>query len=138
MRIGELARRTGVGVETVRYYHRIGLLPAPERPFGGTRQYPVDAQRRLVFIRRAQGLGFSLEEIDALLHLSRTDCANMQQAASRKLELVRGKIADLQRMESVLVAALARCQARRPRAVCPIIETLAAQSDEPASVTPRA
>jgi len=131
MRIGELARRAGVGVETVRYYQRIGLLPTPERPYGGTRQYFVDALRRLTFIRRAQGLGFTLEEIGALLQLSRKDCADVQRATSRKLHLVREKIADLQRMEGVLAAALARCKARGPHAACPIIETLA-RSDEAA------
>lgn len=125
MRIGELARRAGVGVETVRYYHRIGLLPTPVRPSRGTRQYDADARRRLIFIRRAQGLGFSLEEIDGLLQLSRHDCANVQQIAWRKLDLVRDKIADLKRMEAVLTDALAACQARKPQAACPIIETLA-------------
>lgn len=132
MRIGELARRAGVGIETVRYYHRIGLLPAPERPYGGTRQYDADTQSRLIFIRRAQGLGFSLEEIDGLLRLSRNDCANVQVAASRKLALVRSKIADLRRMESVIGSALAGCQSRAPNAPCPIIEALAG-SDEAAA-----
>jgi len=132
MRIGELARRVGVGVETIRYYHRVGLLPTPKRPYGGTRQYDADAQRRLIFIRRAQRLGFSLEEINALLQLPRHDCAHVQQAVSGKLELVRDKIADLQRMESVLADALVLCQARQPHETCPIIEAFA-ESDEAAA-----
>ncbi len=124
MRIGELARSASVGIETVRYYQRIGLLHTPLRPYGAARHYGETDLSRLRFIRRAQGLGFSLEEIRALLELSREDCADVQQLAVRKLALVRGKLADLRRMEAVLAGTLDRCRARRKHAPCPIIETL--------------
>ena len=82
MRIGELARRGGVGVETIRYYQRIRLLPLPERPYGASRSYAPGHLQRLRFIRRAQGLGFSLDEIASLLRLTRDDCRNVQALAA--------------------------------------------------------
>ncbi|MGH8529508.1 MAG: MerR family transcriptional regulator [Nevskiales bacterium] len=129
MRIGQLAKTACVGVETIRYYQRIGLFPNPPKPYGGTRHYDAAGLVRLRFIRRAQGLGFSLEEIRALLELSREDCADVQRLATRKLDLVRGKIKDLKRMETALKGTLARCRTRRRHAPCPIIETLAEADD---------
>ncbi len=125
MRIGQLAKSAGVGVETVRYYQRIGLMPTPAKPYGGTRRYEPGDLGRLRFIRRAQGLGFSLTEIRALLALSADNCRGVQHIAARKLALVQGKIADLRRMEQALNGTLARCKKRRPHKPCPIIETLA-------------
>ena len=74
MRIGELAKSVNVNVETVRYYQRIGLLELPQKPYGGTRYYSSEDLKRLRFIRRAQQIGFSLEDIRALLELSSSDC----------------------------------------------------------------
>ena len=73
MRIGQLARSAGVNVETVRYYQRIGLIELPRKPYGGVRSYDNEYLRRLLFIRRAQKLGFSLEDVRALLDLSSAD-----------------------------------------------------------------
>lgn len=124
MRIGELAAQGGVGVETVRYYQRIGLLRTPDKPYGGTRRYTEHDLARLRFIRRAQELGFSLGDIASLLRLSSADCEDVQALASRKLELVHGKLADLRRIEAALAETLGRCRSRRPSAPCPIIQTL--------------
>jgi MerR family transcriptional regulator, mercuric resistance operon regulatory protein len=124
MRIGELAKTAGVGVETVRYYQRIKLLKIPAKPYRGIRNYSRDDLARLRFIRRAQHLGFSLNEITALLKLSRADCTNVQSLARKKLEIVRGKVDDLRRMSKVLEDVLARCASRQPHEGCPIIETL--------------
>jgi MerR family mercuric resistance operon transcriptional regulator len=125
MRIGELAKTAGVGVETVRYYQRIGLLGTPAKPYGGARNYTDDHLARLRFIRRAQQLGFSLNDINALLRLSSADCEDVQALARRKLELIQGKITDLNRMAAVLEDVLARCATRRKHQGCPIIESLA-------------
>ena len=124
MRIGKLAKSAEVGVETIRYYQRIGLLRTPDKPYGHARTYTEADLARLRFIRRAQRLGFSLEEIANLLKLSAADCDNVQGLARRKLSLVREKIADLSRMAEVLEEALAHCTARKKYEGCPIIESL--------------
>src|SRR5260370_8915192 len=85
MRIGELAESVDVNVETIRYYQRIGLLKLPEKPYGGTRFYSGQDLRRLRFIRRAQQIGFSLEDIRALLDLSSSDCNQVGTLAPDKL-----------------------------------------------------
>lgn len=127
MRIGELAKACGVGVETVRYYQRIGLMGTPAKPYGGIRNYTEVDLSRLRFIRRAQQLGFSLSEISTLLRLSSADCKDAQSLARHKLELIQGKITDLNRMASVLENVLVRCAAGRRHRGCPIIESLNAQ-----------
>ncbi len=124
MRIGELAKSVGVSVETVRYYQRQGLLDTPERPYVENRHYTVEHLNRLKFIKRAQALGFSLAEVGSLLSLSASDCSEVEKVASRKLLLVREKLADLSRIESVLVVAVAGCKDRRSYEGCPIIESL--------------
>lgn len=129
MRISGLARASGVGVETVRYYQRLGLLGTPEKPQGGFRSYDESDLIRLRFIRRAQQLGFSLEEIASLLRLSAADCDDVQTLAVRKLGLVQDKIRDLTRMAGVLEEVLSQCRARKPHEGCPIIETLTGLSD---------
>ena len=124
MRIGELAKSVGVSVETVRYYQREGLLETPEKPYGQNRHYTVEHLNRLKLIKRAQALGFSLAEVASLLSLSASDCSEVEKVASRKLLLVREKLADLSRIESVLVEAVAGCKERRSYEGCPIIESL--------------
>lgn len=128
MRIGELAKAVGVGVETVRYYQRIGLLPTPEKPYSSFRSYTEADATRLRFVRRAQQLGFSLEEIAELLRLSSANCEDVQALAKNKLHLVRDKVADLNRMAGVLESVLERCAQRKAHEGCPIIETLAERS----------
>ncbi len=124
MRIGQLARNAGVSVETVRYYQRIGLLETPEKPFGGARAYRESDAERLRFIRRAQQLGLSLEDIAGLLRVSSRDCLDAQAIAHRKLVLVRQKLADLGRVEKALIEVLDRCRTRAQNDGCPVIAAL--------------
>jgi len=124
MRIGELAKAAGVGVETVRYYQRIGLLSTPAKPYSSFRSYTEADAARLRFVKRAQQLGFSLDEIAELLRLSSANCEDVQALAKNKLHLVREKVADLNRMAGVLESVLQRCMQRHAHEGCPIIETL--------------
>jgi len=127
--IGELSRRTGVNTETVRYYERIQILPAPPRTASGRRVYGAAESRTLTFIRRARELGFALDEIRTLLALSaengRATCAEVRELAVRHLADIRTKIADLRAMEQALAETVARCEAGQ-LAGCPVIETLSA------------
>lgn len=129
MRIGQLATSVGVHVETIRYYQRIGLIEVPEKPYGRVRSYDDDDLRRLRFIRRAQGLGFSLEDIRALLELSMSDCQQVQKLAVVKLNLVKAKLRQLRNIESALTRTIEQCSRRKATEACPIIETLAARTD---------
>ncbi|MEP6677942.1 MAG: Hg(II)-responsive transcriptional regulator [Betaproteobacteria bacterium] len=125
--IGALAASAGVNVETVRYYQRRGLLEQPAKPPGGQRRYaPADATR-VRFIKRAQQLGFTLEEVKGLLLLDDgQSCRETRLLAERKLALIELRIADLNRMRRTLKALTAQCaEGRRPRS-CPIIATLQA------------
>jgi MerR family transcriptional regulator, mercuric resistance operon regulatory protein len=124
MRIGELARTVDVNVETIRYYQRIGLLGLPEKPYGGMRSYSDEDLQRLRFIRRAQQLGFSLEDIRELLELSSSDCERVEKLAIEKLSLVKAKLRQLRRIESTLAMTVEQCARRKGSQPCPIIETL--------------
>lgn len=124
MRIGELARTVDVNVETIRYYQRIGLLALPERPYGGVRSYNDEDLQRLRFIRRAQQLGFSLEDIRELLELSSSDCKRVEKLAVEKLSLVKARLRELRRIESILTMTVQQCARRKGNQPCPIIETL--------------
>ncbi len=110
--IGELSRRTGVHIETIRYYEKIKMLPAPPRTAGGRRIYGPVETRTLAFIRRARELGFTLEEIRALLKLGgpgKASCAEVCAIATPHLEDIRSKIADLQKLERLLSRTIAQC-----------------------------
>ena len=124
MRIAQLARAANVGVETVRYYQRIGLLPKPART-RGFREYEASDVQRLRFIKRAQSLGFTLEEVSTLLALSASDCKNVERLAGERLTAILERVADLHRIEAVLTDVIRRCRLRQPYEGCPIIETLA-------------
>jgi MerR family mercuric resistance operon transcriptional regulator len=124
MRTGELARSVAVSIETIRYYQRIGLLTLPERPCGGMRSYGDEDLQRLRFIRRAQHLGFSLEDIRELLELSGSDCGRVEQLALEKLNLVKAKLRQLRKIESILAKTVKECSSRKGNEPCPIIETL--------------
>jgi MerR family transcriptional regulator, mercuric resistance operon regulatory protein len=128
IQIGELSRRTGCNIETIRYYERIALLPAPGRSAGRYRIYDTGDVRRLAFIRRARELGITLDEVRALLALSANDgqetCAEVRELAARHLTAVRAKITDLRAMERVLADAVRRCSAGELPG-CPIINTIA-------------
>ncbi len=125
MTIGGLAKAAGVNVETIRYYQRRGLLSEPERPPGGIRRYSAADIGRLTFVKTAQQLGFSLDEISDLLRLE--DGAHCQEAsalAEHKLGDVREKIDRLERIEKVLSEMVDRCHAQQGNITCPLIASL--------------
>ena len=124
--IGALSQRTGVNIETIRYYERIGLMPPPHRTGSGYRAYRPAEVDRLRFITRSRDLGFSLEEIGSLLHLAenaRLSCEEVDALARRHLEDVRARLQDLRRMESELKRVIQTCGGG-VRAQCTILETL--------------
>lgn len=125
--IGQVAVAGGVNIETIRYYERRGLFPVAGRTPSGYRQYADDAITRLRFIKHAQDLGFSLEEIRELLALrvrSGASCRTVAQKTRAKIEIVEERIRHLQRMKRTLERLAAACAARRPTEECPILETL--------------
>ena len=126
MTIGQLAGRANVGVETIRFYERRGLIEQPVKPVSGYRRYGSDCLRRLLFIRRARSLGFGLEDIRNLLLLSDGRCVEVQALAGQKLDKIRSKIEDLRRLQAPLEALLERCGDNPDETRCPIIDTLLA------------
>jgi Hg(II)-responsive transcriptional regulator len=129
--IGDLAKRVGVGVETVRFYERRGLLPKPPRPAKGFRAYPEECVGRLQFIRHAQMLGFTLEEAAALLALrvtAGTNCAAVRSRAAAKLADVETRIEHMQRIRGALETLVAACPGRGAVSECTILEALESSS----------
>lgn len=124
--IGRLARAAGVGVETIRFYEREGLLPEPARTASGYRQYPLDTIDRLGFIRRAKRLGFSLGEVRELLALAhaRGERTRVRAIAEQKLAGIEQRIEELARMRNALAGLTQQCSGRGPVEGCPIIEAL--------------
>lgn len=133
IQIGELSKRAGCNIETIRYYERIGLLPAPARSPARYRLYDAGDVRRLTFVRRARELGFTLDTVRALLALSDDDgsaaCAAARELAVGHLTEVRAKIADLHAMERVLADVVHRCNPGELPG-CPIIDALSGKLDE--------
>lgn len=134
IQIGELARRTGCNVETIRYYERVGVLPRPPRSATRYRLYDSGDVRRLTFVRRARELGFTVDEVRALLMLSgagsENTCSEVRDLTARRLGDVRAKVADLRAMERVLSEAVRRCDAGEVPG-CPLIDTLTASAPLP-------
>jgi len=129
MFIGKLAAETGVNIETIRYYERVGLIPTPPRTTGGHRAYDEAHVERLTFIRRGRELGFSLNDMRALLDLaSRTKvaCAEAKDIALRQLADVRGKIGSLKRLERALKEMSHACQPGTDKR-CPIFAALSSR-----------
>jgi DNA-binding transcriptional MerR regulator len=127
MRIGELALQAGVNPQTLRYYERRGLLGAERGATSGFREYSPDAVRQVGFIRRAQDLGFTLEEIRDLLGLwpdPQSACPTVQGRARATLERIDGKIADLREMRESLSTYVVACQNRATPESCPLLEEL--------------
>ena len=125
--IGRLAREVGVNLETVRFYECRGLLPRPPRSASGYRLFPVDAKRRLKFIKRAQELGFSLSEIRDLLALRvsrRTTSAEIRKRTEAKISDIEGKIKSLDSMPKSLLKLVRSCGGCTPASECPILESL--------------
>lgn len=124
---GRLARMAGVNAETLRYYERRGLLPTPPRAGSGYRDYPPEAVQIVRFIKRAQGLGFSLKEIEELLALSGSsgsDCGDIRDTARRKLNDIDAKIDGLQSMRRTLKRIIKACPGKGPLKDCSILESL--------------
>lgn len=131
MTIGQVARDAGVGVETVRFYEREGLLQEPSRRESGYRQYTDDVVARLRFIKRAKELGFSLKEIKELLALRvdpETTCAEVRQRAVAKIADVEQKIEELKKIKKALEKLTAGCQGRGPTSECPILDAMATEA----------
>ncbi|OIP35599.1 MAG: heavy metal-responsive transcriptional regulator [Deltaproteobacteria bacterium CG2_30_66_27] len=125
--IGQVAKQCGVGVETIRFYEREGLIAQPSRPESGFRKYPPDAVRWVRFIQRSKALGFSLREIRELLSLrvdSATTCDAVKGRSEAKIADIEKKIRRLQEMKRALVKLTVACRGRRPTAECPILEAL--------------
>lgn len=126
MLIGELSRRTGVNIETIRYYERVGIMPAPPRTNGGRRVYSIDQVKRLGFVRGCRRLGFGLDAIAEMLRMVDDDgvsCAQVKDIAETQLRDIRTRIADLKRMESALTRRVSQCDGG-DSPTCAIIDTL--------------
>ena len=124
--IGELARRTGVHIETIRYFEKVGLLGEPGRTAGGHRVYAEQHVRALSFIKRARELGFTPDEVRTILTLGgpgKACCDEVQEIAVHHLEQVRRKIADLARLERLLASTVERCSGGHVPD-CPVIDML--------------
>ena len=131
--IGEVARRSGVGVETVRFYERGGMIEEPPRRPSGYRQYPEDVIVRIQFIRRAKELGFTLKEIKELLSLrmdSSTQCEDIRQRSITKIDDIETRIAVLERMKAALVKLTAACDGQGSVSDCPILDFLDVEEDQ--------
>lgn len=125
MTISRLAGAAGVNVETVRFYQRSGLIDEPARPYSGYRTYGSDDVRRIRFIKRAQLLGFTLDEIANLLKLEGSQtCASTRDLAAKKLAMVEAKLTDLLAMKMALATMVSRCDSEQSNAACPIIQAL--------------
>jgi len=123
--IGRLAAAAGVNVETIRYYQRIGLIDKPSKPAQGYRTYPADTVARIRFIKRAQELGFSLDEITNLLSLNDRDCDEARAIAEHKLDIIQHRINDLAAMQRELTKLIKACKQNfSGQKRCAIIATL--------------
>jgi MerR family transcriptional regulator, mercuric resistance operon regulatory protein len=124
--IGQLSRLSGMNVETIRYYERIKMLPEPPRTGSGRRVYDETHLRTLVFIRRSRELGFSLDEIRALIRLGgpeKASCREVREIAAHHLEDIRAKLSDLKKLERLLASTVAKCSGRiAPE--CPVLDIL--------------
>jgi MerR family transcriptional regulator, mercuric resistance operon regulatory protein len=124
--IGALSKRSGVNIETIRYYERVKMLAPPPRTASGRRLYGTMDLRILAFIRRARELGFSLDEIRTLLRLGgpeRATCREVRAIATRHLEDIRAKLSDLKKLERLLSKTVARCSGKAAPE-CPVLEIL--------------
>ena len=124
--IGELSKLTGVNIETIRYYERIKMLPLPPRTTGGRRVYDPTHLRVLAFIRRSRELGFSLDEIRALIRLGgpeKASCRQVREIAAHHLDNIRAKITDLRKMERLLAKTVVQCTGTTAPE-CPVLDIL--------------
>lgn len=125
--IGQIAKVAGVGVETIRYYEREGLIEEPPRSESGYRQYSPEDAVRIKFIRHAKELGFSLKEIKELLSLranSAASCADVRERATAKISEIEAKMQSLAKMKEILLRLTETCDGMGPTSRCPILEAL--------------
>jgi len=122
--INAVAKKSGIGIETVRYYQRIGLIEMPEKPLSGYRIYSDAIIDRLIFIQRAKELGFSLAEIASLLALGDGRCAETKELAVHKLAIIKNKLQDLQALAITLEKLIQSCEANSAHQGCPIITAI--------------
>ncbi|MBI5212239.1 MAG: MerR family transcriptional regulator [Nitrospirae bacterium] len=132
--IGQIAKKVGVNIDTIRYYEKQGLIPKPSRRESGYRQYSEDSVKRILFIKRAKKLGFSLKEISELLSLrlgSSTTCGDVKKRADIKIAEIGGKIQTLQRMKAALAKLVKACEENKQAGECPILEALKEKTHDP-------
>lgn len=123
--IGRVAKLAGVNVETIRYYQRRRLIAEPDKPHMGYRRYPADIVKHIRFIKRAQAIGFTLEEIVELLRLEEARaCAETRALAAQKMQLIDRKLTDLAAMRKALTGLVQQCDRKQPAKGCPIIQVL--------------
>ncbi len=122
--IGRLAEFANVNVETVRYYQRIGLVDEPEKPEQGFRKYPNSTVKQIKFIKRAQQLGFNLQEITDLLELGDSHCHDVRIRAELKRDKISKQIKDLQDMQTALTNLIDTCHTGKTEPKCPLVESL--------------
>ena len=136
MTIARAARAAGVGVETIRFYERRGLIAQPRKPANGFREYDADSVARIRIIRQAQELGFSLREIEELLSLRadpNADCAEVRAQATTKRDEVEQKIAHLERIRAALDMLIAACPGKGAVTACSILDALTQMADKKAT-----
>jgi MerR family copper efflux transcriptional regulator len=127
LKIGEVAKQSNVGIETIRYYERVGLLAKPERRPSGYRQYDQSVVARLKFIRRTKELGFTLAEIRELLALwfdANTRCEHIRERAKLKITEIEDKILSLRKMKRSLKKVVSECESQDALGECPLLEGL--------------
>jgi len=132
LKVGEVAQRAGVNLQTVHYYERRGLLPKPPRTDSNYRAYPADAVLRVRFIKRAQDLGFTLKEIQELLSLRaapRARCGDVRERAEAKVRDIDEKVRTLQAMRTALTKLVGECSGSGPVTKCPILEALDSEAN---------
>ncbi|BCL62820.1 mercuric resistance operon regulatory protein [Desulfomarina profundi] len=132
--IGKVAKQAGLGVETIRFYERVGLLEEPPRTDSGYRQYPPEAIDKLRFIKRAKQLGFSLQEVGELFSLRLNQdatCSDVKIKAEVKIRDIEKKIYDLNRMKEALAQLTLQCSGSGPIHQCPILAALEPEGEDP-------
>jgi MerR family mercuric resistance operon transcriptional regulator len=123
--IGAFAKAAGVNVETIRFYQHKGLLPTPDRPYGGIRRYSDSDVERVKFVKAAQRLGFSLDEVGQLLKLEDgTHCSEAAELAAQRLVDVQTRLEDLVRIEAALIRLVSECRAHHGEVSCPLIAAM--------------
>lgn len=139
LKIGQLAKAAKVNIDTVRYYERRGLIPEPPRKESGYREYTQNYVARIRFVKRAQDLGFSLNEISELMDLrvdSQTVCSDVKKRAEAKVADIEEKIKSLKGLQQTLTNLLHHCESREPTGDCPILQMLDAEKENKQTLSP--